>query len=101
MFKLCVLINPFLVSGLAKSSIGVNNFSVKMSSIPVTPADLKDKIAGALLGFYVGDALAMPVHWYYDLNQLHRDFGAITKYEAPKVHHEIILLCVTSKQLKL
>jgi hypothetical protein len=84
-FKFCVLINPFFVSGLSKSFIGVNKFSVKMSSIPVSPADLKDKIAGALLGFYVGDALAMPVHWYYDLNQLRRDFGAITKYESPKV----------------
>lgn len=26
----------------------------------------------------------MPVHWYYDRSQLKRDFGAITKYEAPK-----------------
>lgn len=45
----------------------------------------RDKIAGALLGFYIGDALAMPVHWYYDLNQLRKDFGKISKYEAPKV----------------
>lgn len=35
-------------------------------------------------GVYVGDALAMPVHWYYDTNQLRRDFGEILKYEAPK-----------------
>jgi ADP-ribosylglycohydrolase len=32
---------------------------------------------------FIGDALAMPVHWYYNLNQLRNDFGKITKYEAP------------------
>ena len=39
---------------------------------------------GALYGFYCGDSLAMPVHWYYDINQLKRDFGYIKKYESPK-----------------
>jgi ADP-ribosyl-[dinitrogen reductase] hydrolase len=48
---------------------------------------LKDRIIGSLIGFYVGDALAMPVHWYYDTNQLRQDFGSITKYEAPKVNY--------------
>lgn len=46
---------------------------------------VRDKVCGALIGFYIGDALAMPVHWYYDLGQLRKDFGKITKYEAPKV----------------
>jgi len=48
---------------------------------------LKDKVQGSLVGFYIGDALAMPVHWYYDLRQLVSDFGSngITKYESPKV----------------
>ena len=57
---------------------------------------LKDKIEGSLLGFYVGDALAMPVHWYYDLSQLRKDFGSITKYEAPKVsyYNYFIKICI-------
>ena len=48
---------------------------------------LRDKVQGCLVGFYIGDALAMPVHWYYDLRQLVSDYGksGITKYEAPKV----------------
>ena len=46
--------------------------------------NIRDKVAGSLVGFYSGDALAMPVHWYYDLNQLRDDFGRIEKYEAPK-----------------
>ena len=45
---------------------------------------LPERFRGAMWGMYIGDALAMPVHWYYDTNQLRRDFGQITKYEAPK-----------------
>jgi len=39
-----------------------------------------------MIGFYAGDALAMPVHWYYDLSILHQHWGegGITKYEKPK-----------------
>lgn len=43
-----------------------------------------DRVRAALWGMHIGDALAMPVHWYYNLDQLKRDFGSITKYEAPK-----------------
>ncbi len=41
-----------------------------------------------MIGFYAGDALAMPVHWYYDLNILHDHWGdaGITKYEKPKTY---------------
>lgn len=38
-------------------------------------------------GVYIADALSMPVHWYYDPKVLQRDFGRITKYEAPKEKH--------------
>ncbi len=42
----------------------------------------EDSIRGALFGLYVGDALAMPVHWYYSLGQLSKDFPkGIYKYE--------------------
>ena len=59
--------------------------SAAMTSTPTSPLELRSKVTGALMAFYVGDALAMPVHWYYDLSQLRRDYGVITKYEAPKV----------------
>ena len=37
---------------------------------------------------YIGDALAMPVHWYYDTSRIRKDFGkaGIQKYEAPVKH---------------
>ena len=43
-----------------------------------------DKIKGSIFGQFIGDSLAMPVHWYYDTYKLKSDFGQITKYEEPK-----------------
>ena len=42
---------------------------------------------GALLGMCIGDALAMPVHWYYDRLALQRDYGWVTAYLEPKNPH--------------
>jgi ADP-ribosylglycohydrolase len=36
---------------------------------------LEQRAQGALIGAYVGDALALGPHWYYDLNALRRDYG--------------------------
>jgi ADP-ribosyl-[dinitrogen reductase] hydrolase len=37
----------------------------------------------ALFGLFVTDAVAMPVHWMYDLEFLKRDYGVITGYTKP------------------
>jgi len=42
---------------------------------------------GALYGLYIGDALAMPVHWYYDRLALQRDYGRVEDYLAPRNPH--------------
>jgi ADP-ribosyl-[dinitrogen reductase] hydrolase len=44
----------------------------------------RNRAIGCLWGMFVGDALAMPVHWYYDRSRIKQDFGKITQYEAPK-----------------
>jgi ADP-ribosylglycohydrolase len=41
----------------------------------------------AFLGSLAADAVAMPVHWYYDREALKRDYGTITGYAAPKNPH--------------
>jgi ADP-ribosylglycohydrolase len=41
----------------------------------------------ALVGSLVADAVAMPVHWYYDRAALARDYGTISGYLAPKNPH--------------
>jgi ADP-ribosylglycohydrolase len=47
----------------------------------------RDRVAGALYGLFVADALAMPVHWYYDSDALRRDYGHIRDYLTPKNPH--------------
>jgi ADP-ribosylglycohydrolase len=36
---------------------------------------------------FVGDALAMPVHWYYDVTALQRDFGVVRDFQPPRDFH--------------
>jgi ADP-ribosyl-[dinitrogen reductase] hydrolase len=58
-----------------------------------------DRMRGALWGMFIGDALAMPVHWYYSTSTLWQDFGNIRDYQAPKAHHpnSIMALANTGK----
>lgn len=42
---------------------------------------------GAVWGSLIGDALAMPVHWYYDRVALRRDYGLVRDYLAPRNPH--------------
>ena len=44
-------------------------------------------LQNAFLGSLVGDAISMPVHWYYDRNALDRDYGDFDDYLAPKKNH--------------
>ncbi len=49
---------------------------------------VKDRIEGALWGLFVADALAMPIHWYYDRKNILSDFpGGVTRFEAPRHPH--------------
>jgi len=46
---------------------------------------VRDRAAGAIMGAFIGDALALGPHWYYDLAELRRDYGEwITDYTDPK-----------------
>lgn len=46
--------------------------------------NMHSRLKGAIFGQAIGDALAMPVHWYYDRSRIFSDFGpkGIAKYEA-------------------
>lgn len=51
-------------------------------------SEKRNRIANALWGLFIGDALAMPVHWYYSRKNIYRDFpNGIRGYEAPKHPH--------------
>ncbi len=48
---------------------------------------LSDRAAGAVMGALIGDALGVGPHWYYDIEEMHRDYGDwITGYTDPKPH---------------
>lgn len=48
---------------------------------------MNDRLPGLAWGSFIGDALAMPVHWYYDRAALHRDYGHVRDYLAPQNPH--------------
>jgi len=58
------------------------------SNLPSAPGlPLPDRAAGALWGLFVGDALAMPVHWYYGgPEQIRHDFGHLLSGYKKSVH---------------
>lgn len=46
---------------------------------------IQDRAAGAILGAWIGDALGLGPHWYYDLKELRKDYGDwVDKYTDPK-----------------
>ncbi len=36
---------------------------------------MRDRAAGAVMGAFIGDALGLGPHWYYDLDEMRRDYG--------------------------
>jgi len=55
------------------------------------------RIANALWGLFIGDALAMPAHWYYNPDNIAAAFdGGIRRYEpAPHPHPESFMVGMT------
>lgn len=55
--------------------------------MPLESIPLPSSRAGALIGSSIGDALAMPVHWYYNRAALAADYGEIRNFVDPKNPH--------------
>ncbi|WP_349343458.1 hypothetical protein [Marinobacter sp. MMG032] len=36
----------------------------------ISPAEIKDRAVGSIMGAFIGDAIALGPHWYYDLKEL-------------------------------
>jgi ADP-ribosylglycohydrolase len=46
---------------------------------------IRDRAAGAIMGAFIGDAMGLGPHWYYDLEELRRDYGPwVIDYTDPK-----------------
>ncbi|XP_078694773.1 uncharacterized protein LOC144923808 isoform X1 [Branchiostoma floridae x Branchiostoma belcheri] len=63
-----------------------------------SPMDkLRDAKEACLWGLLIGDALSMPVHWYYDADDIKRDYGKwLTGYVAPKKHHPSSIMSLSA-----
>lgn len=49
--------------------------------------ELNDRAKGALYGAFIGDALAMPVHWYHETHKLKADYGEVVDFMKPRNPH--------------
>lgn len=48
-------------------------------------SEIRDRAAGAIMGAFIGDAMGVGAHWYYDLDEMRRDYGEwIDGYTRPK-----------------
>jgi ADP-ribosyl-[dinitrogen reductase] hydrolase len=50
-------------------------------------AMIRDRLKAALWCSLIADALSMPVHWYYNPNDIKTQFGKITTYVVPSEYH--------------
>jgi len=41
---------------------------------------LLDRVKASVYGIMIGDALSMPVHWYYNPSHIVNDFGEIRDF---------------------
>ena len=73
------IIVPFIYS----LSVMESKQLVAQAQATSPPLTLQDRQRAALLGLYIGDAVAMPVHWMYDLRNLKRDYGEVKGYMKP------------------
>jgi ADP-ribosyl-[dinitrogen reductase] hydrolase len=69
----------------------VQELPKSLAASPESRASMKtifeERCAGIAWGSFIGDALAMPVHWYYDRAALRRDYGIVRDYLAPRNPH--------------
>ncbi|MEX1117743.1 MAG: ADP-ribosylglycohydrolase family protein [Terrimicrobiaceae bacterium] len=66
----------------------MNLTELPTTTLPPSPGtDLHDRLAGFAFGSFVGDALAMPVHWYYDRAAMQADYGVVEDFLAPRNPH--------------
>jgi len=66
---------------------------------PVRSAALKNAISEAIWGMVIADAVAMPVHWFYQIDEIKKRYnGWITGYTAPCERHPTSILAISNAE---
>ncbi len=75
-----------------------NNFLSRLTEKKRGMTDnLKQRKTEAFWGLFVGDAVAMPVHWYYNPRDIHTGYGGwLTGYRAPNKQHPSSILSLSA-----
>ncbi|XP_067116388.1 uncharacterized protein [Osmerus mordax] len=89
------LFHEIIISSLvllqARRSTSLGNSSVAK----MTP--VRRSIGEALWGMCAADSMSMPVHWYYSVYDIRKDFGGwITGFNAPKNRHPSSILTLSN-----
>ncbi len=63
----------------------------------MTEKELSERKAAAFWGLFIGDSMAMPVHWYYNPDDIKRGYGGwLTGYTAPNKRHPSSILTISA-----
>ena len=79
-----------IASSSSSSSSDAAAMSVTASAVASSSSSaavIADRAKAAYIGMLCGDSLSMPVHWYYNPQDITRDYGRITDFQAPKERH--------------
>jgi len=70
------------------SCLFVSSFNINFRMMKNTVDSRKQRIKNALWGLFIGDALAMPAHWYYNTSNIPKYFdGSVDDYKSPPDQH--------------
>lgn len=98
MFGVTSSLLPLSVASKWGSSSTASSATCSTSSSQRMDGDrLESAKAEALWGMCIGDALAMPVHWYYNPSDIVKGYGGwLTGYKAPNDRHPSSILNLSS-----
>mmetsp|Transcript_13815 Transcript_13815/g.26832 ORF Transcript_13815/g.26832 Transcript_13815/m.26832 type:complete len:500 (+) Transcript_13815:54-1553(+) len=72
---------------IALQRTGISSFSTLTLTMVEKQQAVEDKVRAGMLGAILGETLAMPVHWYYNPQNLKEAYGEITELYAPQPTH--------------
>jgi hypothetical protein len=58
-------------------------FSYLFVAMVSAGVSLVERKQAALLGLFIGDALSMPTHWYYDVKNIQKAYGSVKGFVKP------------------